>query len=708
MLSSQSRSDQTYFDFDDITSPTYSIFDSDSDSESNDIFMPFTSSLSPPVGTDVDRFIDSMWTETDFTPTPALISSDSMFDGAKWSRAKMDSFKHFDHSAFHQYRLKHNVCEFEIITRCKTSTRLFQLASETRRNRTPYRNRINNPDHHLIPPLCCDANNSSLCWLPLSIPLRRTVGLGVRGSQAIFADFMQPLPTTEQHPISLYAQFLHGKNHSSVCQLLPGYYPDREFMAECLDLDECADRWEQREKLNITDGFSILRKLARRDKDSWANVMAFLPFNEKCGFAQYLSYDTCDRVYGVAYPSPSVRPSPATSQRFVFTDGIPRLKRVTTFAPSHIDHSANYAISQRFHMWMLFQDASLDGLGGTMGVVREQWSLARKIEIHDVKALMLARLNAPFDRIWRLKGVYDLSNFCNRHALRSRNLCMIAMNVEEHLIPTIQTYTRRMDKMCTTKVVLDGSAHQDYAHALHTKSHFEYMQAWTDLASLVHLDNNTTEPSTRDINDNFAEWRKHSLYSTNPLYQMPSLYARWYTHRLLTINELFHRYTGNTYHNLLDMMYQDDCALRSACQHTGSHGHTTQMDLLAYQISCCVAVDHRPIQRQCEKHNYQEMECDDTDDWSGCNCSETMKASTRQAVYTPTEFDTLCTCKPFSKIQKEIHQARKRVHTSCEPIYDGGIHTGATVVAGLERLLSGSAASHAFPPLVNEPLRHTH
>lgn len=706
----------------------------------------------------------------------ALVTSSTMFASTSWPRLRskytcVPNGAYVDDAYtnqvdFHAWRSANNVCAFDPIdSRCKERTGLFHeyvRAVAQCGNRRPYKERTRgvNADHHMIPLVCCDRARRSMMWLPLDANVRvsRTHTWPSRG-QPMFIDFpthpdLQNSGIFSGHPFIMYQEFLHGYHHEEVRPKLKGYYPLRQDMANASPLSK-QRMWAARESLTMTDAFCILKKLATVDADSWATVMKFLPFNEKCGWAQYLSTTTASSLYGVAYPVGRARLGVPTMTRYIFTNNVMRSLRrmdgipsIALQSASRAAHQANIVTSHTFNAWLRRANTPYDGTLSDEKIrwtqTQIQWANERYKDafLVGMKA-KTDKLTKPFFCLWHMKTVYDLSNFCNRHAVRSAALGSIQYNIQHYVVPAIRVYTHRMSDIAATKVVLDGNYDQTVLQARHLVEHGRYMQAWRDMADLTALGMCTDEPDQAEYAKAFRDWNTHAQYcrkyAHEPRYDHPSLQTQWSIRRLYTLEKILYRYMGKKFNSLLSFLSDQDCALRHVLALEASFGRVTVLNLLSYQISCVISIDFKLLYGDCVYYNYQQMACPALEGISacdahkcgnprkctGCDCPASIKYETAAKVRRMFEDLTnyqhrLDVCYDDDegtqgmiithKKQRVDHLSRMRVHSAMAP-------TGAPdylkpdtcygqIVRGLNALVSGESTAHEAPPIQHNTLRY--
>jgi len=649
-----------------------------------------------PLQTDV--YMATQLMRYNYTAFPELISSSAMFAELSWGRMKSGyervgwwCRRKFDYQS---YRLLNDTCRFYLVDNTNDSkTREFARLNVRQAGgpRGKYVKRDDNHDHHTIPLLCCDRFKRSLLWMPIDINCRAHIGSGCKG-QPIFADFMEPAPyNIRRHPTWQYRSFLHGVDHHTIYKSMHGYYPLRLDLATCSDPGARARMWREREPLSLIDGFEILKKLASADPNSWSHVMAFMPFNEKCSWAQYLSSDTCERLYGVHYPTTTTRPQPKQNiRRSVFTG------------------------------------AMIGGLQPLSALMQEVASIKR--------ARYHARTTKPFAQLWHLKTTYDLSNFCNRHNARSMALIAIATTITDNLVPAIEDICRRMTDLCVTRVQIDGSKEQAHIAARHAVDHNNYMQAWRDMSTLTALAVFDDEPPRAEVDRCFALWRCHSRIcraaGVTPQFNVPFLHTQWHIKRLHSFVAIIYRYMGKNYNDLLKVLYETDCALRDDITCEASKGRATTLDLLSNQISTSFDIDMKNLYGQCVRYNYQEMDCTtctrkDNQPQScpiggncfGCDCHPAAKKDTADHVermfthldkYQSTfniDFGSETNFHPTSytssTLQYAHHQHRKRFAVAGTTSM---VNKDLTTIPGIESLLNLDSTQFDAPPMFYTPL----
>jgi hypothetical protein len=662
--------------------------------------------VSMPLQTDV--YMATQVMRFNYAAVSELVSSYATFAELSWGRVKNQyervgcpewgRRRNFD---YHSYRILNDTCRFYVVDNTNDSNtrefarRVVRQAGFQRGNYGKrdgnYVKRDDNHDHHMIPLLCCDRSKRSLLWMPIDINCRPHNGSGCVG-QPIFADFMEPNQyNIRLHPTWQYRSFLHGIDHHTIDKPLRGYYPLRSDLAACPDPTARARMWREREPLSLIDGFEILKKLASADPNSWSHVMAFMPFNEKCSWAQYLSSDTCERVYGVHYPIATTRP---------------QLKQ-------NIRRS-------------IFTGATIGGLQPLSARMQEVASIKR--------ARYHARTTKPFDQLWHLKTTYDLSNFCNRHNARSVALFAITTTINDTLVPTIEDICRRMTDLCVTRVQIDGSKEQAHIAARHAVDHNNYMQAWRDLSTLTALAMFDEEPPQAEVNRCFAMWRRHSRIcrgaGVTPQFNVPFLHTQWHVKRLHSFVAILYRYMGKNFNDMLSFVYETDCALRDDITREASKGRTTTLDLLSAQISTAFDLDMKNLFGQCVRYNYQEMDCTTctrTDnqplscpiggDCFGCDCHPAAKKDTADHVermfahldkYQSTfnldygsETNFPPTSYTSSTLQYAHHQHRKRFAVAGTTSM---VNKDLTTIPGIESLLNLDNTRSKAPPMFYNPL----
>lgn len=701
----------------------------------------------PPNGT--RTFINRRLVYDNYTEVPDFMGSTHMFNGMSWAHMKHLHQGPGNTYNFDQWR-RANDFNFFFVVDSTSSAR--QRDWQTRpvmggsASGGVYIRRRENSDHHTIPPVCCDSRNRSLLWTAMDIPVRaRKNRLFDNRGQPIFADHVaSPGCSHQDHPIARYQSFLHGVLHQDIHPPLRGSYPSAHDLAGCTTRREQETMWGQRDQLTLTDGVDILKKLACTDPNSWTAVMDFLPFNEKCGFAQYLSQSTAQRVYGVSYPaSRPLRRLPAWDvTRFMFTaNGLyhtPRIAYTRQEGSSDATKKRNRA-GQDLNEWMIEQGADstvlvadetecVDHFGAnTWGEWRRRRAEQVKRECVAIgRTLLYARTCNPFRVLWHLKTKYDLSNFCNRHNVRCIGLATINVNLNEHLMPSIHAYARRMSNMAVTKVILDGTSSQDHLAARHAVDHQNYMQAWRDLSAMASLSTCHDEPSVDDTQTCLSNWQKHSMRfrakGLAPQYDASLAITQWHIHRLCTLARITHRYMGKSYNDFQLLLLDGDCALRHDIMEEYAKGRTTMLNLLSAQISNAIAIDMKCLRSKCTSNNYQEMACPVAMAMAGpahrcgeaharcigCDCSQDVKLDTNAAVKLMLEQlgsyrrdDLLYTS---SGVQLENHLSRKRFHPAYPPAPTANFceHT----IIGLENLLTNDICRNEQPPLSYEYIRH--
>jgi hypothetical protein len=708
-----------------------------------------------------------------YTKVLKLVSADAMFAGLSWSRLKLNYQKNGAFN-FQEYRTSNDTCQFYVVdSTSRYNSQDFKTTWSPASSRPAYKKRQDNCDHHMIPPLCCDYKKRSLMWIPLDISLRPSFFSDVHG-QPVFADYIQPQALgVRTHPIRKYRTFLHGVDHEDIYKPLRGYYPISSDMNGGTTCHIPREKlWAEREPLTATDGFDIMKKLARVDPNSWTNIMSFLPFNEKCGLAQYLSSDTCDQLYGVQFPTikPAHHMSQRNSSRFIFTSNLVaglydtgRFRLNKCVLPGHQvyaifslfmancekqeaeDHALRIALFNHTpsvkHSTTV--EASFFSLERVMhfgnrplGVFRKRLVGARMHEVASIRAMLRnARTMKPFDVLWRLKTVYDLSNFCNRHDVRRVALENIASNIQDHIVPTIESICRRMTDICVTRVECGGSQEQAHLAARHVVDHNNYMQAWQDLSTLTCLARFDGEPTQEEVRNTYAKWHLHSTHCKSngvvPQFHVPLLHTHWHINRVHSLIQILYRYTGKNYNDLLRLVYDSDCALRHDVCTESAKGRTTVLNLLSYQISCSFDIDMKRVYKKCLKYNYQEMDCSASTPTDGihacpigamcygCDCHPSTKLKTAQ--YVEHMFALLDTYQELydiayddhfplasytaSAVQYENHRSRKRFSMESTPSARFMANVDHATIQGIEPLLNGSATQFLHPPVAYDALR---
>jgi hypothetical protein len=700
-----------------------------------------------------------------YVTVPQLISSDSMFNGLTWAREKYTYElssgiitgrpRRFDYES---YRDMHNTCSFYVVDsssphRTHEFSRPFSdswaVSGWTQHARNMHNRafvkRRENHDHHMIPPLCCDIEKRSLMWTPLDIALRPKKGAFF--GQPIFADYVHAASgNVRQHPISMYRSFLHGVDHDNIHKEIKGYYPMQSDLWDCSTPAQQQSMWAQREPLTLTDGFEILKKLAGKDPNSWTNVMDFLPFNEKCSWSQYLSSATCERIYGVKMPGVMQVHKPKwNAQHFVFSGNLMgglynagrfSLKATESAYSIRATYAKNQAVSVALSIFMANSEQS-EGITTVGSAFMSRLVRAREHEIASIRhARATSRKMQPFVQLWHLKTTYDLSNFCNRHGQRRKALVNIGNNINDILVPAIESLCRRMTEMCVTRVAMDGSAEQAHAAAAHNVDHYNYMQAWQDLSKLTALSMFNGEPDPSETAACYNAWQKHSahcrLHGVCPEFQAPLLHTQWHVQRVQTFVTLTHRYMNKTYNPLLDLLCISDCALRNDVALEAARGHTTVQNLLLYQISCSIDLNMQHLYGHCVKYNYQEMNCSASKGaiyhtcpaggaCYGCDCHPGTKEQT--ALHVERMFSHLDKYQedwgksPFSDMhlpptsyfsapkQHELHQTRKRHAMGAAHTAHFMLNHDSNTIPGIEPLLNGNATRFNSTPLSTDFFR---
>lgn len=759
------------FGADEFNDFNFDVFASDSDDDEDygqflpmttPPFMGFTPAQvgavdpadTPPTATRTNQptatraFINNRLLYDSYIEIADFMGSNHMFNGMSWAHMK-HAYRGPTYN-FEEWRRAFDF-NFFFVVDMTNSTRLREWQSRSviggRSDGAVYTRRQENSDHHTIPPVCCDSHNRSLMWTPIDIPLRTrsyASHMRVNRGQPLFADHIaMPSCRHRDHPISRYQSFLHGVMHRDTQPPPHGYYPLASDLAGCRNYREHEALWAQREPLTLADGVDILKKLASADPNSWTAVMDFLPYNEKCGFAQYLSHATARRVYGVSYPvsRPPPKPSAWNVTRFMFTaNGLyhtPRIAYTRKEGALDAKKKRNRA-GQHLNDWMIAQGADslvlvADHAGGADHFGATAWGGWRRRRAAQIKSesvaigktLLYARFSNPFHVLWRLKMVYDLSNFCNRHDVRCNALATINANINEHLMPAIHVYSIRMTNMAVTKVLLDGTSAQDHLAARHTVDHKNYMQAWEDLSAMASLSTFHDEPSVDDKQVCFSNWQKHSMRfnakGLAPEYEAPLVATQWHTHRLNTLVRITNRYMGKSYNDLQLLLLDGDCALRHNVIKEDAKGRTTVLNLISVQISCAIGIDMKLLNSRCTSHNYQEMACPVAANTTGpahrcgdghalclgCDCSQDVKVDTSYAVERMLAKlggyrgdDLLYTS---SAVQLENHLSRKRYHPAHPPV--SGANIFERTVFGLEALLTNDICHNEHPPLSYDYIR---
>lgn len=694
-------------------------------------------------------FIDRYSMREHYEPTALIASSDSMFAATEWRHMKFvyeknsPTSRRFDYET---YRGENdNCCYYVVDSKNHQNTKGFAQNPDHRyrgHQSACYIKRRHNSDHHMIPPVCCDKKRRSLMWLPMDVCLRSSSPRSFpRRGQPIFADYLdQDEYKVSDHCITRYYQFLHGQRNRFVYAPLRGYYPLASDLAACKNSLEETRLWDSREPLTLADGFDIMKKLASKDPDSWANVMAFLPFNEKCGWAQYLSSETAESVYGVAYPVPRTRiaPSPAWDcTRFMFSSrlmgGLQPLSRTFGSPLTQQQFTMNRGVSSHLTEWLVNNEEENHPYNKRFYAQ----ALLRQHETSSLRQLLKSnRQNKPFFHLWNLKTVYDLSNFCNRHAVRVEAMLTISHNIKDQLVKHIADRCVRLSQLGATKVVDDGSVAQAQLLARHATEHYTYMQSWRDLSMLCALSMHQDEPSQEETTRCFNLWHKHSAYcrkhDIQPQFTAPMLHAQWSVNRLHAFADVAHRNMGKTFNGFLTLLHDQDCAVGNDVNFESSLGHTTVLDLVAMQMSCCMDVDMQRLYSHCVRFNYQEMACPGLPQHThgghacgnaaacvGCDCHHLSKSQTATAVRTlfghlemyqerfGLNFRAAFVDGTYtnSRVQLENHVSRKRLHTSITPSPTPVKNVDMDTIEGLESLLTGLYNSCAAPPMYFDSIR---
>jgi hypothetical protein len=653
----------------------------------------------PSLPSHAEKMFDSPFTRRNFDRVPNLVSSTTMFQTLSWSKHR-EEFRHTTNGLhvydFSAWRKKYNTTRFFVVDsqdplKAKELSKVFQAAKNFNSIDTSYKKKQMNADHHMIPLMCCDAQRSALMWLPIDIPARSAhASEGFYEGQVLFADHMEPFGyESHNHPTTTYRNYLHGFDTKAICAELCGYYPSKTELARCRSKIEQVRLLSTRNPLTLADGCIILKKLAKADANSWMNVMNFLPFNEKCNWAQYLSSQTANSIYGVTY----LPPTPFTGNN---QPPIP-------FPPRNWEELCTKQVDERY---------------------RETATISL--------CLKNLRLRQPFQHLWHLKAQFDLSNFCSRHFIRSQGLIHICKEIQGQIIPSIETLCKRLSDMGITRVVLDGSHEQAHMAARHAVDHQNYMQAWRDLAGLCHLSMFGSEPTWEATQAYFTKFYKHAsacrTRNRQPEHSVPMLHAQWSMNRNHLLMSILFRYTGKNLNDLLNTLHKGDCSLRYHFNHEDAHGRTTILNTVADQISFCVSVSMQRLHRKCVLSNYQEMACPslslsvsgghacvDTQKCLGCDCPSSAKNETSDAVRNM--FDHLHTYQErmnldysnqsffpqilaaSSTVQFQNHETRKRLHLSIKPVVDMRVNVDMRTLPGLEALVNGTASSNYAPPV---------
>lgn len=699
-------------------------------------------------------FVDRFCMREQYKTVPPIVSSADMFNGNSWAKMKFmyeknsSKSRRFDYEAYR--RENDNCCYYVIDTQRHLNTKAFGATRAFQHQGLRdavipthgYTKRRDNVDHHMIPLVCCDKYRRSMMWLPLDVSVRSNFPRShpARG-QPVFADYMEEDDyKVADHVITQYSNFIHGVRSRFAYPPLRGYYPLDSDLAACANSLDAVRMWEAREPLTVVDGFDIMKKLASTDPDSWTNVMAFLPFNEKCNWSQYLSSDTAESVYGVAYPSKRlvITPNPKWDcTRFMFTSrmmgGLQACSRTFGSPLTQQQFNANRAVSALLQSWLTGNEE--EGHSFNRRIYKE--AKERKIETETLRNMLKSNRQAkPFFHLWHLKTIYDLSNFCNRHAVRVEAMQTISHNIKDQLVKHISDRCVRLSNLGATKFVDDGSVAQAQLLARHATEHYTYMQSWRDMSQLVALTMHEDEPTYDETATCFSLWQKHASYcrkhNLQPEFKAPMLHAQWAVNRLHAFADIAHRNMGKSFNGFLSLLYDQDCCVGADVNFESSPAHTTVLDLVSMQMSNCMDADMQRIYSHCVRFNYQEMACPvlpignhgghtcgNVEACVGCDCHHLAKTQTAVAVRTmfghleeyqerfglnfrSAFIDGTYTS---SRVQLQNHVSRKRVHTSITPSPTPFKNVDMNTIEGLEPLLTGVYNSCAAPPMYFDSIR---
>ena len=700
-------------------------------------------------------FTDRVFMRERYEPIPQLVTSDDMFAGSSWARLKFAYEKssplgrRFDYES---YRGNNDTCHFYVVDTLRpNNTKDFRERHGymAKGHAVGYTKRRYNSDHHMIPLPCCDKKRRSMVWMPLDINLRaRSPRSFPNHGQPVFADYIEAgYERLAQHPINMYYDSLHGKDNRFTMAPMRGYYPLAKDLKNCLSTYDEAMMWATRDPLTLTDGFDILKKLASADPDSWANVMKFLPFNEKCGWSQYLSSSTAESVYGVAYPTPRVvlQPKPTWDcTRFMFSSslmgGLVRCSRTFGSPLTQNQYNENRATTTRLSDWLITEDLESSVRKSPDSPRYRASVIQRYAEVRAVGAQIKSdRQKRPFFHLWRLKTVYDISNFCNRHALRVETTTTICNTLHDQVTQKIFADCAHLSQLGVTKVVDDGSHGQAHLVARHAENHYSYMHSWRDLALLTGLATNEGEPTQAEQDVCFNLWHKHSMFcNTNnkqPQFSAPMLHTQWTINRIQRFSDIVYRNMGKKLNDFLALFHDQECAVAHDISWDSSCARTTTLDLLAFQISACIDIDMEKVYAHCVRFNYQEMACPvlPTDHHGnhacgnpsaciGCDCHFMAKAQTLadvNAMYKNLdayqERNNVDYGKRFTRgtfmnatTQQQNHNGRKRVHTAISRPGDVKMNVDMDTVPGLESLITGTYYARAAPPIGFDKIRRVY
>jgi hypothetical protein len=597
---------------------------------------------------------------------------EQMFAPIQWSKLK--KFHKFD---FEAWRRVNNVTRFSIVDSrgANFETRLSNPVVQSFRRR---KWTAANTEFRMVPELCCDRAQRSLCWAPMDVPVRPAVHsyrVCLPSSQPIFADFICDRSPVVLHPLRQMRSYYHGVNNQ-----------------------QSPIATQENKK-----GCCLLAAIAAAVVDVWLDIMAYLTVNEKAVYAHCFSDRTC-ADYGVNLMEYH-RVKPAWN---------------VLSTPLAITFVVGPQLMGSVHKRMKFTP------GAAWEQRRAEWARERRSELEWLKTSAFESKKTPLGLLSHYRTVYDLTNFTNRHGVRVTAVGAFLSFMTDQMVDGVLRCSERLGRYASTHFIQEDPIARALFTAKHTVEHVEYMTAWVDLGEIVnmsldinipldnintkklyhvklghdgvacHVDEKEVEMSKGEEDKMWHDWRDGA-----------TAHMSHHVGRLATLDRLATTYCGKSLSYLLDMYAEQDCALYADLGKVleyykwggSSSGGVLNgvVNQFAVQLSNAFSGDTKMLHDHVLRHSYQSMnnvhtpgaDCGET--CQGCFCPASLKA-TAWAAYENASFclEAVHGSRAVGVCLSRAAQVCAHEQRCCVRGASGTVRfSGQGVVQGLADILSG-------------------
>lgn len=360
-----------------------------------------------------------------------------MFNSISWGRKK-HLYKGRDDYDFDAWRADYNTRRYYLVD--DSSVGLAVTQRITAPLQTPYTGCGGVPgSRHTVPPLCCDDDRTSLCFVPHDIPLRAV-------STSFLDDFVQdfdriiltPTYWERGQPVFTAYSAEWGENADIDFTAHPAFKIRGYFHEGATSTFGAADS-------SLRQDLRFISQTVATFSPVWNVVKSYIPLNELLVLSSFMTDDNADDYF--ARGSCTHTPTRGVS--------------VTT-------------VSSRV----------IGSMDTTPGPTHHQSLWRELVDLRATKAFQMSHAYHQFDR-HRLE--FDLMNFCNRHVHRVQSLWEMNINLINTIMDRIMADMELMRTSPYIAVKNSVPAVQEEAKQLHTSDHQRYLDAWIALKAILSM-----------------------------------------------------------------------------------------------------------------------------------------------------------------------------------------------------------------------------